>query len=1339
MRHRSVLHLATLLAVASLSACNCQRQSAIETPIAELQGCAEDERCETGLCDSAGADKVCLRPCTMGCRGADVCTLLPGGRYACVPEKAGLCKQCSKDADCPRVADRCITLGTSSFCGRDCSFDESCPPTFRCGDATTIDGQHATKQCQPSSGTCDCIAATAGQQVPCDVTNNLGRCTGVSVCRPPEGYGACSARTPTAEACNGLDDDCDGLTDEDLGDLSCGQGECRRSAAACANNTPQACVPGTPGVESCNGRDDDCDGTVDDGFDTQTNVAHCGACNQACVLNHAVPKCEGGACAIARCAAGWTDADHVASNGCEYPCTPSDAGVEVCNGLDDDCNGVVDDGFNLVSDPTNCGQCNLTCALPVSSVASYACVARVCGIGACVPGRGNCNQQYADGCEVDLTTDVAHCGQCGQTCAMPNATPACVAGACRVGACAPGFGNCNGQVADGCEVNTNTTVTSCGACGHTCNAANATNTCAAGTCAFTCLPNWWDADGQAANGCEYACVRTAGGVEACDSIDNNCDGRVDEGFDLTSNPSHCGQCNRACSAPFSTTTCSASNCGITACNAGRANCNGVYADGCEVNTTADLAHCGACNNACTAANGTPRCQAGSCGITSCNAGFANCNNQVADGCEVNTNTSLTNCGACNAQCALPHASPVCTAGTCGIGACLPGFLNLNGLVADGCEYFCTPTNGGVERCDGVDNNCNGLVDETFTLATDVNNCGACGAACSAPNVTVPQCNAGSCAVQQCANGFSNCNGTFADGCEVNTTTSLANCGACNAACSTPNANPVCTLGSCQVASCLGTHRNCNNLAGDGCEVDIGSDVANCGGCGSTCAVPNAVNTCTGGTCGFTCPANRVDLDGNPANGCEYACTFLSVTDEPDVNLVDANCDGIDGELNNAIYVAQASAGGNDGNPGTRAAPKATISAGLALAVTSGKRDVLVAGGTYLEQVSINVPFKGLFGGYTAGTWSRNLATAVTVTGVNTPLLINNANNTAVQAINFIGANAAGVSTPASGALISNSANVRLERLSITAGAGASGSSGTAGSNGASGGNGGQGAPGCENSSGVCSGCGTPAVGVGGASACGRTGGAGGVPGRAGSNGSVGSDGIVAAGGPGTPTHQGNWVTPAQYWGANGAAGTDGPNGASGLSFGTLSAIGYVVAPTSAGGLGGDGNGGGGGGGGGGGEANCDSFGGAGSGGGGGGCKATGGLPGGSGGGSFGLVVWGSTVQANDCVIGSSSGGAGGNGGAGGTGGSGGTGGPQNAYGGGTEQDDGSNGAPGGNGGRGGHGGAGGAGGGGPSIGVARGGGAVWSAIGGSVTPGSAGVGGASNAGAGQNGVQAAVY
>ncbi len=55
-----------------------------------------------------------------------------------------------------------------------------------------------------------------------------------------------------------------------------------------------------------------------------------------------------------------------------------------------------------------------------------------------------------------------HCG------AAPNATPACVAGACGLGACAPGYGDCDGSAANGCEVNLRTTINSCGACGVSC-------------------------------------------------------------------------------------------------------------------------------------------------------------------------------------------------------------------------------------------------------------------------------------------------------------------------------------------------------------------------------------------------------------------------------------------------------------------------------------------------------------------------------------------------------------------------------------------------------------------------------------------------------------------------------------------------------------------------------------------------------------------------------------------------------------------------------------------------------------------------------------------------------
>ena len=130
--------------------------------------------------------------------------------------------------------------------------------------------------------------------------------------------------------------------------------------------------------------------------------------------------------------------------------------------------------------------------------------------------------------------------------------------------------------------------------------------------------------------------------------------------------------------------------------------------------------------------------------------------------------------------------------------------------------------------------------------------------------------------------------------------------------------------------------------------------------------------CAGGVCTLTCLPGFVDLDKNPANGCEFACTITSTIDLPDLAFVDANCDGIDGEVTNSIFV---SAAGSDANPGTRTQPKATIQAGLNAAAAQSKRDVLVSVGNYSTQISVpsNV---GVFGAYAPGTWSRATANIV---------------------------------------------------------------------------------------------------------------------------------------------------------------------------------------------------------------------------------------------------------------------------------------------------------------------------------------------------------------------------
>jgi len=129
---------------------------------------------------------------------------------------------------------------------------------------------------------------------------------------------------------------------------------------------------------------------------------------------------------------------------------------------------------------------------------------------------------------------------------------------------------------------------------------------------------------------------------------------------------HCGACNNVCPARANArTTCASGTCGF-ACQTGFGDCNGAAADGCEVNLNTSLASCGACGNVCPArANATTTCQAGLCGFT-CNAGFANCDGNAANGCEVNLNTDATNCGVCGNRCAAS-----CNAGSCG---CLAGGL-----------------------------------------------------------------------------------------------------------------------------------------------------------------------------------------------------------------------------------------------------------------------------------------------------------------------------------------------------------------------------------------------------------------------------------------------------------------------------------------------------------------------------------------------------------------------------------------------------------------------------------------------------------------------------------------
>ena len=393
----------------------------------------------------------------------------------------------------------------------------------------------------------------------------------------------------------------------------------------------------------------------------------------SCDVNKYCLNCEVGDGGETDGADGMTDGNGDGSQGDGGPCVPT--GIEVCDNKDNDCDGTIDQG-SIAGLGVACDNQTGECAGGVTEcLAGAVTCTKNPSPEQCDFKDNDCNGQTDEGdpgggarCGTDAgecVSGIFHCNkaigavQCGLACGTGNAID------CPIGGPVPPFGvaeTCNGKD-DDCDTDFDEDVPALGSCGGGPGANPNEGLCQTGIAIC---------DGAGGTICTGNPVGPD--FEKCDGEDNDCDGAADEDFNTDTDPLNCGSCGNVCVFPNSFEGCAGGNCTIVAC-----------ADGFHNNNSPGVAD----------ADG---CEFGPCTIQS--------SVEVCNGIDDDCNPATT-------EAALPPPNNFClTAGQCaGAAASCQGTLGFR------CNYNSDVTqdaNGNVLQetlCDGLDNDCDGLVDE----------------------------------------------------------------------------------------------------------------------------------------------------------------------------------------------------------------------------------------------------------------------------------------------------------------------------------------------------------------------------------------------------------------------------------------------------------------------------------------------------------------------------------------------------------------------------------------------------------------------------------------------------